>query len=74
MCSFCWSNYPKSDKCVLNKSSKCGERLKETGEKSKLAVDTVTAVEDDIKGCCQEMGYNLTGSKENNELKTQQGR
>lgn len=38
-----------------------------------IAVDTETAVKY-IKDCCQEMGYNLMGSKENSGLEMHQGR
>lgn len=63
----------KVSKWVLNVSVKREERLKETVGKRKRTVDTVTAVKY-IKDCGKEMGYNLTGGKENNELKMQQGR
>lgn len=43
--------------------------MKEIVRKRKLTVDTVTAVKY-IKNCCREV---VTGSKENNELKMQQG-
>lgn len=61
------------NKCILNISLKQEERLKEIVGKRKLTAGTVTAV-NYIKDCCKEMWYNLMGSKEDNNLKMQQGR
>lgn len=58
------------NKQVLNTSLKQEGQLEGIVGKRKLTADTVTAVKQ-IKSCCKEV---VMGSKENEELKMQQGR